>query len=118
MAFEDGVQYLEEYNKKKYEALNNEKPKRWFPTDAGDMSALFQKFESGGENSDWIQGWRRGDNFEKQQGRGLKIAFLAGCRRDTHTIFGHIGSGMNLRLSSLRLEYQRSNFRSLRLKTL
>jgi hypothetical protein len=97
--FSDAIQYLDKYRKDRGEALNNAKRMRWSTSDVSDLKSLQATFSSTQENSDWQTSYDASkaamkevkadpdQNSSKRQAQQMKIAFLAGCRRDLRILF-------------------------------
>ena len=120
MGFKAATDYMRTYREERGKALNNEQRMGWFCDNASDMTDLLDKFSSTEENSTWEDLYEKNTaptrRFEAER---IKIAFLAGCRRDLRMLFA---SGENNRirlpLDHDRYEYMRTIFHRLKMDVL
>ena len=96
MAFDTAIDFLTSYRENRAKALNNEQRMSWAadPTEytvfaeGSKLSDLVEVFDSSAENTEWEELYHtEGADILKMQAVRLKIAFLAGCRRDIRTQF-------------------------------
>jgi len=88
MPFDDAIDFLTTYRKERAKALNNEQRMSWATSDVSNLDEIMELFNSDEENLDWeaLYNAPKTDILKMQAAR-LKIAFLAGCRRDMRTQF-------------------------------
>jgi hypothetical protein len=88
MGFTDAITFLRDYRKARSKALNNAERMKWSTQPLQRLDELFKgstgKFDSSKENTDWEQLYQSTtpQSLDKYAAHRLKIAFLAGCRRD------------------------------------
>jgi len=121
MSFEAAINYLDDYREKRSPALNNEERQKWFTTPLSNVGQLSTDiFDSQAENAEWEGLYTaRTSNLLLLESVRLKIAFLAGCRRDVRMIFSAWSSHrVRVPLDHDRFEYMRLNFHRLRTQSL
>jgi hypothetical protein len=110
------MEFLDNYRENRPKALNNEERAKWSTEPLENIAELIDyTFDSTQENDDWESLYaERTANLLKLESVRLKVAFLAGCRRDLRILFG-AGSGHRIRvpLDHDRFEYMRLNFHRL-----
>jgi hypothetical protein len=103
MGFTDAIQFLRDYRKTRSRALNNQERMKWSTSPLQRLDDLFKspsgKFDSSKENTDWAQLYQSAnpESLDKYESHRLKVAFLAGCRRDLRILFA-AGSNHRVRV--------------------
>lgn len=113
MSFNTAVQFLSEYRKDRIKALNNETRQSWSTSQLEDLDSLASDiFSSNEENDAWTALFNESKskpvNTNSLEGLQLKIAFLAGCRRDMGIMFMAGKSPRRLRMPLDHDRFERS----------
>jgi len=121
MAFKDAIKFLSDYRDKRGDALNNQKRMAWSTQPVDTLDDFIAVFSSAEENANWENMYLNDKEFDSVQleGARLKIAFLAGHRRDMRILFAcsennRVRSG----LDHDRFEYMQSSFNRQKLEVL
>lgn len=86
--YDDAVGILRAYRESREASRRNTKPSKWFVSFAGDgLSGMIDAFKAGDENARLLAANKQTMPNAEYQSLGLKIAFLAGCRRDLRAQF-------------------------------
>jgi hypothetical protein len=107
--FDDAIKLLVDYRTNRAAALNNEERMKWSTADVSSLSELVETFGTDQENADWKTAYEANDDVTVQQAHALKIAWMAGCRRDMRMLFV-TGDDNRMRLPQDfdRFEYMRN----------
>jgi IS1 family transposase len=90
MSYKDATDYLENYHTERMKALNNEKRMSWaIPAEQSTTECISKTFGSGDEGEAWETEYNKmfsrppgGSDIQILRGLKMRVAFLAGCRRD------------------------------------
>lgn len=86
MSWDDAMQYMDDYRKKREKGLDNTEGLRWFTAEANSISYLLDTvFERETENSDWESEYQDEGEILKMQANALKVSLMAGMVRDLRT---------------------------------
>jgi len=119
--FDKAIAALDDYRTQRGQALNNESRQRWSTSGVSSMKEFLALFSSKDENEEWQKLYNAKDqaDVEEVKALGLKIAFLAGCRRDIR-IMHAAGENDRIRMALDwdRFEYMRLAFHRMKLQAL
>jgi hypothetical protein len=89
--FGTAIKFLDNYRKRREQALTNNERQRWFTTELSDVSTLFSDtFNSDKENDDWqqlVSNPEKPADKSKLQAIRTKIALLTSYRHDLRVQF-------------------------------